>query len=100
VKKNNFGVGTYVPGASPWDDYSFSNPHDEEGQGWYSMGIPWEFDPDYLGTIPEGTTYVYFSGGADCDCSASANAGGVADSHADCDSYAYVDLDAEFIPDE
>ena len=92
----NWGVGTYVPGRNPWEDYSMGDTHDEANIGWYSMGMAWQFTPDYVETIPEGTTYVYFSGGADCDGAAAANASGIADSHANCDSYAYVSLSGKF----
>jgi len=96
VIDNNRGVGLNRPQASPWDDFSYGTPVEREGNGWYSYGLGWQFNPDYEETIPEGTTYVFFSGGADCDSAASANASGIADSHANCDSYASVELYADF----
>jgi hypothetical protein len=96
VQDNDWGYGFYRAWADPWEDYHEGDVTDRDSAGWYSYGVPWEFDTEGHENIPSGTTYVCFTGGADCDCAASANASGDAESSADSDSYASVTLSAEF----
>jgi len=96
VIDNDWGVAVNIPDGIPPDDFHVGDEVERKGLGWYSYGLGWQFNPDYEETIPSGTTYVYFTGGADCDCAASANANDAAESHANSDSYASVSLYADF----
>jgi len=93
---NNWGLGNYSCSADPSEDFSIGDTNYNFGIGWYSYAVEWEFETGDEESIPSGTTYVWFAGGADCDCAASANASDEADSRANSDSSASVSLSASF----
>lgn len=91
--------GDWTWDAVPWQGFSQGPTNRWAEKGNYSFSIEWEFaasNPEE--DIASVTTYVYFSGGADCGCASSANAYDTAESHANSDSYAFAGVDGTFYP--
>jgi hypothetical protein len=93
----DYDWGTTQTGANaePWEDL-WTDPNPEAGYGWYDVYILWDLDTADDATIPSGTSYVYFAGGANCDNLSAAAAGGGAEADAKTLAVATVSVWADF----